>query len=63
MTMIDPAIVPQRTLYTGAKMPAVGMGTFGSSKVLGFTGSDNQGILGLEAKYDALLSGIRIFSF
>ena len=30
MTMIDPAIVPQRTLYTGAKMPAVGMGTFGS---------------------------------
>ena len=30
MTMIDTAIVPQRTLYTGAKMPAVGMGTFGS---------------------------------
>lgn len=28
------------------------------SKVLGFTGSDNQGILGLEAKYDAYLSGI-----
>ena len=28
-----------------------------SSKVLGFTGSDNQGILGLEAKYDAYLSG------
>ena len=30
MTMIDPTTVPQRTLYTGAKMPAVGMGTFGS---------------------------------
>ena len=27
------------------------------SKVLGFTGSDNQGRLGLEAKYDAYLSG------
>ena len=27
------------------------------SKVLGFTGSDNRGILGLEAKYDAYLSG------
>lgn len=27
------------------------------SKVLGFTGSDNQGVLGLEAKYDAYLSG------
>ena len=27
------------------------------SKVLGFTGSDNQGILGLEAIYDAYLSG------
>ena len=30
MEKIDPAKVPQRTLYTGAKMPAVGMGTFGS---------------------------------
>lgn len=28
-----------------------------ASRVLGFTGSDNQGILGLEAKYDACLSG------
>lgn len=28
-----------------------------ASKVLGFTGSDNQGILGLEAKYDSYLSG------
>lgn len=28
-----------------------------ASKVLGFTGSDNQGIVGLEAKYDTYLSG------
>jgi alcohol dehydrogenase (NADP+) len=29
-THIDPALVPQRTLYTGAIMPAIGLGTFGS---------------------------------
>lgn len=28
-----------------------------ASKVLGFTGSDNQGIIGLESKYDAYLQG------
>lgn len=27
---IDPASVPQRTLYTGANIPVVGLGTFGS---------------------------------
>lgn len=33
---------------------------FGSlaSRVIGFTGGDNQGIVGLEVKYDSLLSGI-----
>jgi diketogulonate reductase-like aldo/keto reductase len=30
---IDPAAIPQRTLYTGATMPAVGLGTFGSDHV------------------------------
>jgi diketogulonate reductase-like aldo/keto reductase len=31
--VVDPATVPKRTLHTGAKMPAVGLGTFGSDHV------------------------------
>ena len=30
---VDPAAIPQRKLYTGASMPAVGLGTFGSDHV------------------------------
>jgi diketogulonate reductase-like aldo/keto reductase len=30
---IDPALVPQRTLSSGARMPAIGLGTFGSDHV------------------------------
>ena len=31
---VDPRLVPQRTLYTGARMPAIGFGTFGSDHAL-----------------------------
>jgi alcohol dehydrogenase (NADP+) len=30
---VDPALVPQKALYTGAQMPAIGLGTFGSDQV------------------------------
>jgi alcohol dehydrogenase (NADP+) len=30
---VDPAAIPQRTLHTGARMPAIGLGTFGSDHV------------------------------
>lgn len=30
---VDPTLVPQRTLYSGAVMPAIGLGTFGSDHV------------------------------
>jgi diketogulonate reductase-like aldo/keto reductase len=29
---IDPNLVPYRTLYTGARLPAIGLGTFGSDR-------------------------------
>src|SRR5208282_5658504 len=30
---VDPAAIPQRKLWTGAAMPAIGLGTFGSDHV------------------------------
>src|SRR5271165_5004227 len=32
-TPIDPKAIPQRKLYTGAAMPGIGLGTFGSDHV------------------------------
>jgi alcohol dehydrogenase (NADP+) len=33
LSAVDPALVPKRSLYTGAQMPAIGLGTFGSDHV------------------------------
>jgi alcohol dehydrogenase (NADP+) len=49
---IDPSLVPQRTLYTGAKMPGVGIGTFGSDR---FSAQDIA-----DAVEDAIKSGYRL---
>lgn len=44
---IDPNSVPRRTLYTGAKVPAIGLGTFGSDR---FTASEiAEAVLGAAA--------------
>jgi len=32
---VDPGVVPHRALYTGARIPAIGLGTFGSDRVSG----------------------------
>ena len=32
---VEPKKVPQITVYTGAKIPAIGLGTFGSDRVTG----------------------------
>ncbi len=48
---VDPAQVPYRSVYTGAKIPAVGLGTFGSDRFSG------EAIA--EAVKDAIQSGYR----
>src|SRR5271166_1100363 len=30
---LDPAMIPQRTLRSGSRIPAIGLGTFGSDRV------------------------------
>ncbi|MFA9378917.1 MAG: aldo/keto reductase family protein [Lachnotalea sp.] len=49
---INPSSVPQRTLYTGAKMPGLGIGTFGSDR---FSAQDIA-----DAVEDAIKSGYRL---
>lgn len=49
---INPSLVPQRTLYTGAKMPGLGIGTFGSDR---FSAQDIA-----DAVEDAIKSGYRL---
>ena len=48
---VNPQAVPQRTLYTGAKIPCVGIGTFGSDR---FSADDVA-----EAVLDAIAAGYR----
>lgn len=33
MKKVDPSIIPKKRLYTGAEIPCIGMGTFGSDRV------------------------------
>lgn len=49
---VDPKLVPQKTLYTGDKMPCIGMGTFGSDR---FTAEDIA-----NAVYGAIEGGYRL---
>ena len=53
MEMIDQRKIPLRTLYTGAKMPAVGLGTFGSDHA--------DAVQVMEAVRGALKAGYRHF--
>lgn len=50
---VDPSLVPQRTLTSGARMPAIGLGTFGSDHVT------HQAVA--DAVYDAARAGYRHF--
>ena len=50
---IDPKLVPEKTLYDGTKIPAIGMGTFGSDRY----GADQVS----EAVAGAIEGGYRLF--
>ncbi len=50
---VDPKIIPYRKLYTGAKIPAIGLGTFGSDQI------DSNTVA--EAVWGAAMAGYRQF--
>ena len=68
---VDPAAIPQRRLFTGATMPAIGLGTFGSDHVspaevaesvegaaaVGYRHFDCASVYGNEAEIGASLRG------
>jgi diketogulonate reductase-like aldo/keto reductase len=71
--VIDPASIPQRRLYTGLTMPAVGLGTFGSDHVspnqvaeavegaaaVGYRHFDCASVYGNEPEVGAALESVR----
>lgn len=68
----DPSLIPQRRLYTGAEMPSLGLGTFGSDHVpaaevagaveyaarIGYRHFDCAAVYGNEREIGAVLDGL-----
>jgi len=69
---VDPALAPKRTLFTGARIPAIGLGTFGSDHVsademaqavagaisVGYRHLDCASVYGNEERIGAVLEGL-----
>ena len=70
---LDRSLIPQRKLYTGAEMPAIGLGTFGSDHApaaevagaveyaarIGYRHFDCAAVYGNECEIGAALAGVR----